>query len=396
MLRVIATRNCAARQLHSSCLLRKPLDFATSETTRSKSKPFSLDNVFIDKAATNGDKSNRFATMFRNDDKPRPKNNAGPRGGSYSGNRFNKADAKKHDVERKPHRRIVRFEFNTGTLQSQTALKALISKVHEQNSHYKVKYVDPESSRVVSKFLVDITNNLDLKQHGLSLIVKEGDLPMLKRVKVEEMVKNYSQQLALEKENELLQKGSIVAQKVVKQRLRAEKKKSAAKTLTLFWKISIGDLRNQKKLEIERKLSKGEKFTLYLKSKLHFVEEVEDGEVEETAPHRSENILHSNKFKDEQELNIELKRRQMIYEGLVSILDDLPCTYKVEGKSETRYIISIAPKETESPKAVEAKDSDKELKKQKKLMKQREREQKSKPKTKVEDLDSLYSFKLDD
>lgn len=385
------TSHVITRSLHSGGVLLKPFEAAAKNSAKGL-----LDiNRFFKDGAKDPKPANRFATMFDNKDKPskhhRPANHR-----------------HSNSKDRKPTKRVVKFAFNTGSEQAQNALKSLISKVRLTNPGYNVTYVDPATNKLSQKLLVDISNGLDLKVHGLQLIpaAQEGGLALVKVVKVHEMMKIYSDELALLKEQELLQRGSKVAQRVVNQRLKAEKKKSAAKLLNIFWKISVGDLKNQKRGEIERRLAKNERFVLYLKSKFwrnREVSEEEEGdedaeEGEEPTTHASDNIRYLKQFRDEDALELELKRREMIYNALTAILDDLPCTYKVEGKLETKFAFHIVPKEEAVLAPVVNEDEEvsaKEARKLKKASKQKEKSKHSNTK-KVDDLDSLYLFKLDD
>lgn len=392
------------RGLHSSSISLKPFESAAKKT----GAQFNINSMFKDdvqpkKGNTSKPAANRFASMF---DKKNSKDNIKAPNKHRPANHRH-SNTKGHDLRPKPTKRVVKFEFNSGSEQAQNALKSLISKVRLGNTGYNVTYVDPATNKLGQKLLVDICNGLDLKVQGFQLIpaTQEGSLPIIKVVKIDEMMKIYSDELALMKEQELLQRGSKVAQKVVNQRLKAEKKKSAAKLLNIFWKISVGDLKNQKRAEIQRRLAKGEKFVIYLKSKYWRNREVteeededaEDGE--ETSMHTSDNIRFLKQYRDEDALEMELKRREMIFEALTAIIDDLPCTYKTEGKLETKFAFNIIPKEEAiiAPEITDDEVSAKEARKQKKASKQKELEKSKQSNIKKDDdLDSLYLFKLDD
>lgn len=318
-----------------------------------------------------------------------------------TGNRFavkyNKPKAKpikqdKPDKYRASHKQKVKspprrqFEFNTGSIQAQTALKDLIIQVKQTTPLFTVKFVN--QGKLESTHLVDICNSLDLTKSGL-LLIKNDEGPMVKTVKVEDMITNFTDKLALQKEQELLDKGSRTAHKVINQRLRLEKKKSALKVLNIFWKISQADLANQKRFEIERRLQKGERFTIFLKSKgREASKEAQEASKEAEEVQDEEDTEEKLDKLDTAELSIELQRRDMIFKALIEILDEMPCTYKVEGKIDGRMSIVMVP-EVETVKEVK-KVKVKELKEVK------IKKEKVKKVVKESDLDSLYDLKIED
>ena len=243
----------------------------------------------------------------------------------------------------------------------------------------------------MSKHLVDICNCLDLKQNGLILIPPKNDAEpcMVKQTTNIEMIRNYSEELAVLKEKELLEKGSVTALKALKQRQKAEKKKSAIKSLQMFWHISVGDLKNQKRSEIQSRLSKGESFNIYVKSKGGpAFEDLEDD-------FKGDDITKSAKYRDEDALSLELKKREMIYNVLQEILQELPCQYEVKGSVETRLLIPITPTDV-CKTETEIKKS--ELKKNARAQKQKQKQDKKQQKVIKDesDLEALYLFKIED
>ncbi|KAK6459407.1 altered inheritance of mitochondria protein 23, mitochondrial [Scheffersomyces xylosifermentans] len=366
---------------------------------------------------------NRFASMFEKEKKTQYGNNkktsfsvANRNPGSTNGSMksaekkpYNKVQGKPHhtgsksrpEVKTRPHKRVVRFEFKTGSDQAQAALKAIIAKVHACNTNYKCKFIDQATGLVKESNLVDVANNSDLREFGLHLLPgKEGELPTIKKVTTREMLKAYSDELAAEREKALLESGSVAAQRALNSRLKAERKKSAAKVVTIYWNISLGDLKNQKKTELSNRLCKGEVFTIYMRKKGREIAtptEDEDGAEVMHVQDIRRSLAH-----DEDALNIELQRRELITETLLSVLDELPCTYTVEGQKENKLSITVTPKPEAMEKVTASGSceellSPKELKKQRQLQKQKEREEelKRKKQEKEDNLDSLYSFKIE-
>lgn len=318
---------------------------------------------------------------------------------SVKHNRFATRFDKKQPPSKKPVKHAVKtnfsprkptFEFQSGSVQAQAALKDLIMQIKDVSPQYKVRYVNPNTGKIDRTHLVNVANELDLTKFGLIIVGASDEVPMVKQVKVADMISKYTDRLALQKEKELLEMGSRTAQKVVNQRLRVEKKKSALKVLEIKWKISIADLKNQKTNEIARRIDKGEKFTIYIKSK-NQRDDLADQEEDEESTGSSNNILYGKM--DEEELSIELKRREMVYTTVLEILDELPCSYKVEGKLETRLSIHVQPEKKEvQPERKDTKAEEKDAKKEKKTKK----EKKKKEKLEDQDLDAMYLMKIED
>ena len=426
--------NLGLRLLSLNSKWNKPFDFTNLNSNKS-AEPFDLESLLVRSNSGEGTSKkpsnlngseknsishNRFVNMFdkstqagnkhvhNNDgsekfrDFNQKHNNKKHRSQRSHGDRRNHMDTKKSP------RKALRFQISTGSDQAQNALKDLISKVHMVSKSYKVKFVNPQNNKLEQKHLVEIVNELDLAEKGLFMVApsKEGDLPLIKTNKVFEMIKHYTTELAAQREKELLEKGSIAAQKAIRQRDRAEKKKSATKILTLSWKISLSDLNNQKKMEIKRRMNKGEKFILYIGDKRSLYSarksvDKEGGIVENmkdtsTTNEEQGEVVNIN---DPSDVDFEIKRRHMIVEELQNILEECECQFDISGHIDSRIMVACAPLVT-ATKPNEAKleeDSSKELKKQKKLMKLKKLEEKKQKKTEdEEDLDSMYLFKIED
>ncbi|CUM67106.1 uncharacterized protein PRCAT00004795001 [Priceomyces carsonii] len=403
----------ARRYLSRSAITYKPFDFQRINAQAKGSGGLNLDQLlnnpakYHDKAPNgHGKENNRFAMMFDPNNIGKTKHHPldkklGPK---------HKSRTKKNDGgHNKQTRKLARFQFETGSEQAQNAIKSIITKIHTYNKNYNVSYVDPDNNKLVTKHLVEIVNNLDLGHKGLHMVPPNQSLllPLVKVSKVSDMIRLYTDELAEIREQELLEKGSIAAQKAVRQRDRAEKKKSSTKIITLAWNISVGDLKNQKRAEISKRLAKGEKFLLYIgeKRSLYSARKSVDkeGGIIETLKEGKSVVDNGNmrKYEDD-ELEIEMRRHEMIYQQIQEMLDELQCEYDISGDLDSRIIISCSPKRNLSSKHMEEHDSElelskKEVKRQKKLAKQKELElKKSQQKAKESDLDSLYLFKIED
>ncbi|KAK6463882.1 mitochondrial translation initiation factor-domain-containing protein [Scheffersomyces coipomensis] len=299
------------------------------------------------------------------------------------------------------------FVFESGSRQAISALKSLIEKVAALQTNFKVRYLNPFQNRIDVLHLSRISNTLELDKYGLSLVQNDGEeFPLIKRIDVVDMVKAYSDELAALKEKELIEAGSRAAQKAVQARNKILKKKSAKKEYAISFNISIGDLITQKKREIINLINKGQPFNLTLASKTRLHRDpnaksttTEGGEEEESQS--VYDIRQSREFREEDALEVEYARRSMIYEQVIEYLDESPVTYTATGSMYNKFIISVTPKEESSSnnqvkKSKKDDNNEKDLKKQKKLLKQKEREQEKIQSSKSEDdLDALYSIKID-
>ncbi|CAN3365053.1 hypothetical protein DICA1_C04126 [Diutina catenulata] len=289
------------------------------------------------------------------------------KGGSQP-NRFRDQMEKPYGKSRAQHRssathhtRRPRFEFTTGTEQQKEALKWIVGRVHELKTEYKVDFL--EQGQIKRRDFVGIANSVDLKQNGVQLIVKDG-FPLIKLVKPEEMLRTYSDHLAAVREQELLQQGNSKMLKIVQNRMKQERKKSAQKQVTMKWSISVSDLKAQKRNELVSRVEKGEPFIVELSSR------------------------RNQEAYDEEAWVIELKKRELVFDTLEGILTELPCSFEFDqGTLEGKLSLKVAP--TQQPK--QAKKVEEAPKKQKKV-----KSAKPVQKKQEEDLDAMYSFKLED
>lgn len=429
MLKCSSRSNALSRSFGSCCNLLKPLDLGENSSRAGSNQPFNIENLFMNrnkdvkkvdnKAGAKAEGTdNRFSSLFNNrtniNEKPKTFSNQGrgnyQNGKNYDNNNDNKSynarnnnrthnngnynNKNKYNNNNNNRRKLARFEFNTGSLQAQNALKSIITKVHSYDSTYKVKYLDPDTKKIRNIHLVDVVNHLDLTVNGIIMIAPKdaGELPLIKHISTADMLKNYNDELAALKEQELISKGSFTMQKILQNRLKVEKKKSAIKALNMQWSISIGDLKNQKKSEIESRLLRGENFNIYVKAKNNRYNNIDDLDLPE-GEQLSNDITKNNKFRDEDELTLELKKRGMVLTSLQEILDELPCQYDIKGRVETSLLIPLVStaKPADEVKTCEVKKSPKAEK-----AKQRQEKQQAAKKVSEEDLDALYLFKIED
>lgn len=340
------------------------------------------DKSLSDKSFGDKNTGNRFTDRYNN----------------RTGNNFRR-NGYSDEKERKL-RPSTRFENKTGSAKAQEALKQIILKVYEANTGFKVNLRD-EEGKLVSVHLLEVTNKLNLSEEGISVLNSHFDvnLPIIKKVPAKEMLQLYSDELAAQIEVKLLASGSAHAKKVVNNRLKVERKKSALKMVTLAWSISVSDLNVQKRKEIEKRIVAGEKFSIIIGDKstkfrrralLQEAEEETDvDEVNETQ--NSSGLNHLN----DEEYELEIAKRERVFDSVELILANHRCKNSVSGSLEKQMTINVEPikvVQQESATVVPNKEilTPKEARRLKRLEKAREAESGSSS----VDPDAMYLFKI--
>lgn len=324
-------------------------------------------------------KSNRFASKYS-----KGQGSTQPHGKKPSRSNNHQAKTK-----------TLKFRFDSGSEKAKDALKDLIKRVHAYGTNYQVNLVDPQSNKLKKTHLVEVANSTDLNTTGFHVVgpLSPGELPLVKLIKVQEMLKDYSDKLALAKERELLELGSSVAKRVINKRMQAEKKKSATKMLALSWSISVSDLMHQKKNEIMKRVANNEKFIIFVgeRESLYGARnsvEKEDGLASQLGTSRTKWDRM-----DEDQLAIEMKKREMIFGKLEDLLKECECKYDVSGTLDARMMLNVSPKPNAA--RVEEKEhqvSVKESRRERKAAKNKP--EPAKKKIDDDDLDSLYLIKI--
>lgn len=387
------------------------LSHASSKPAVSFSRKFQISGTSLTTSASPA-KPNRFASKYDQNGKqnqrgsPRVKNFDLPNfqgGGNFKKNGKNannhsfKNNGKKHQGGSQARTRVVKFNFDTGSEKAKMALKDIITKVKELSTSYKVNYVSPESNKLTQMHFVDLVNSTDFNKDGLLVIEPktEGEFPLIRLIGVQDMIKEYSDKLAAIKEKELLDLGSYAAKRAMNQRMQAEKKKSTTKVLTLSWAISVSDLIHQKKNEIMKRINKGEKFIIFIGEKSSLYSARKSAEKEDSILKQLDTSRTKWDRMDEDELSLEMKKRELVLEKLKELLDEAECKYDVSGNLDARMMLNLTPKVQTAVKKDESELSPRELKR---LKKQTSAKDKGGARSKIaeDDLDSLYLFKIED
>lgn len=299
-----------------------------------------------------------------------------------------------------------RFENDTGTERTRLALKLVIEKVIAAQTNYQVNFRE-ESGKLISQHLYKICNRLDLDQEGLAYIGIQAELglPMVKRVTSKEMLQVYSDELAAEVEKQLLASGSSRAQKVLRNRLNAEKRKSAAKVVNLAWAISMSDLQHQKRNEIEKRIANGEKFSIVVGDKATAAKIRKTGRDSEDDLEELETIetprgrKNSLKNLDEELYELEMQKRERLLEQLDVILEEMKCKTSIFGSIDKQIFVNVEPVGgTELAGKSESSKTNEQLsaKEQRRLKRMEKNADNQKPKAEEFDPDTLYLFKIEE
>lgn len=265
------------------------------------------------------------------------------------------------------------FNLQKFSMKGKEVLTHNINKVRELESGFKVQFIN--DGKLETKHLADIIQGMDPSSDGIK-IVPNKDSVMIRMVPYKQMLEEFNEDKSKMIEQELIEQGSQKALRALQSSKRADKKKSGAKLITLSWNISMGDLNAQKKAEILKRASKGEKFSIFIdthKANQATIAKILAGEV-------------NPQGEDWNIKPMELKRRELIVEGLQAILEEGGVKFEEKGTINKLLIFNCTP----PPPA------EKEVKKQKK--EKPKKEVKAKPVQRIEEneLDSLYLFKIED
>lgn len=304
--------------------------------------------------------------------------------------------------------------LDTGSESAQNALKSILSRIHHlQPLNQQVQYVSPTQGLITCS-IQQVLEDLDLSTQGLQLIEREvttttttnnntknadtspSVIPLIKKIKIQEMLKAYNDELAEAKELELLTMGSKKTIKALDNKLRAKQKKSSEKQIMIKWSISLNDLTNQKQVEIDNRLKKEKsKIAIYL------IHNKKSPNLKITDIFRNSNNSGSNESDVDEMMDIELKKRNKVKQTLEGILNSLECKWTMEGDVESKVVYSITPTVSTTTAVVNEKgklgEVNQQLEKNKKKQKAKSAHDKQeKSKVDEEDLDALYLFKIED
>ncbi|CAK7917207.1 hypothetical protein CAAN3_20S01068 [[Candida] anglica] len=389
-----------------------------------KDIPQGRSNISTSSRSSSQPSFNRFATQFEKKN-ARPSRGAAPSASSSKGSgsslsgvpklKHGKSDQhqRRHSGPVQPKKPL--FQFNSGTEQAKEAVKSVIDAVHTVNGgSYTVKFLDPETKKLNQIHLSKVINDLNLDTQGLMVIPTsnntEDKTPLVRVTGISQMMKKFSDDKAAVREKKLLEMGSRAANRSFQSRERAEKKKSATKVITISWKISFGDLENQKTREIQKRIEKGENFVIFVGDRYSFnsarrTADKSGGLAREKATESESNEDSTTGHEDnslyiEESLDaITRARREKIITELKDILAESVGKVEVSGRLDQRIVmtcsnIKLAVKPSASPSKGSSEGSELSPKEQRRLKKLEKQNKKQQKVVSEEDLDSLYQLKL--
>lgn len=386
--------------------------------------------------------ANRFQAQYGNKNNNMKRNTAN--NGTGNGNRFHnkynnelrrpypKTKYQQQQQQKKPqqHQQYIidprKIKFDNGTELARNAIEEIINRVYQLQRNYQIQLIT--DSGLKKCHLSEILQKLDLSINGLQLIDKsttttntsDEDLPLIKIITVRDMINQYSTYLNNLKQLELIKLGSSKTLKTLDIKLKLEQKKSTTKEILMKWSINNNDFKLQKTNEIKKLINNnggsGKSFLI----NMVYNKRNTNKPIDTIFKRRS------NTEEDEQELiEIELQRRQLLIENLQSLLTELNCKWTIEGDINTKMTFNVTPKgqpTTIEPSTTtnivdeeiedynnnnddgdceEKKMNRTERKKRKSEQQKQKQKQQSKTNTnsntaKEEDLDALYLFKIED
>lgn len=240
-----------------------------------------------------------------------------------------------HNLNKK--KRIV-INWNSGTERAQDAANKVIREVFKLNSKGSIKIFDEKTHKLETSNIKYYAKGLDLDKLGVSIVdietvTEDIRIPLIKIVDCKTALKKYSDDMAKEKEKELLEKG-LLRKKVYD----TSKSEGTLKHIKLSWKIREDDLLNQKAHEIENLLKKGNKINIYIDDKNYTSKNwLED----------FENSMNPTEEENQKEVRVpkkELRRRNEILDRIQTLVEELSISPVIDGDITTRIVIHLVPK----------------------------------------------------
>ena len=240
-----------------------------------------------------------------------------------------------HNLNKK--KKII-INWNSGTERAQDAANKVIREVFKLNSKGSIRIFDEKTHKIETSNIKYYAKGLDLDKFGVSIVdietvTDEIRIPLIKIIDCKSALKKYSDDMAREKEQELLEKG-LLRKKVND----TSKNEGTLKHIKLSWKIREDDLLNQKAHEIENLLKKGNKINIYIDDK---------NEISKNWLEEFESSMNPSEEEPQKEVKVpkkELRRRNEILEQIQTLVEELSVTPVIDGDTTTRIIIRLVPK----------------------------------------------------
>lgn len=268
---------------------------------------------------------------------------------------------------RKPRSIIVKW--STGSDRAKDAANTTVSSIFRMNPEGSIKLINAETNKVQQTNIREFAKTVNLDEEGLNIVdvdqVNEhSSIPLVKLVDVRVALKRYSDDMAKQKQKELIEMGVIKKPTKISE---SDKIESSVKKLKISWEIKPDDLCRQKAHEIVSQLKKGFKVFIYIDSK---------------SSSGSKNSLDGFENFIPQEITLskkEKEQRTFVVDKINEIIEEYSTQPQLEGTLEDKMIIKLVPKpsmgeKTDKKTIKEQRKRERQEKLQKRIEKKKQRE----------------------
>lgn len=265
----------------------------------------------------------------------------GEGGGGYKNNhnngRFRQTNvnhgfSNNRKASKKP--RNILIKWSTGSDRAKEAANSAVSNIMRINLEGTIKVINSETNNMEETNIREFARGIDLDEVGLGIVDvhttdESTSIPLVKLIEARVALKRHSDEMAKQKEKELIEMGMI---KRSSKSSESEKGESSVKRLKISWEIKPDDLSKQKTHEIITQLKKGFKVFIYIDSKnssssKHWLENFENSLPQEVKLSRKEQ-----------------EQRTFVVDKITEIVEEHSTQPQLEGTLEDKMIIKLTPK----------------------------------------------------
>lgn len=290
---------------------------------------------------------NATAAMKRKRERSRNPNAVG-KSHTHESTKYLNSNVLGKNHSKKPLKRTknIVIRWTTGSDRAKEVANSAMSKIFHMNHEGNIKVVNPATNSMEQTNIRQFAKGINLDEAGLTIVdVDQIDeytkVPIVKLVESRVALKKYSDEMAKQKEKELLEMGVI---KRPSKSSDADKGESSIKRLKISWQIKPDDLSKQKAHDMITQLKKGFRVYIYIDSKnngnsRNWLDNFENIE----SQHLSEGKKLSKK---------ELEQRSFVLEKILALLKEYSTQSVIDGTVEGKMLVKLCPK----PSASDQKD----------------------------------------
>lgn len=278
---------------------------------------------------------------------------------------FPKYNAPGKNSPKRPVKKTKNIVINwaTGSDRAKEVANSLVLSIFQMNRDGNIKVVNPETNTMEQTNIRHFAKGINLDEVGLNIVnVDQVDqytkIPLIKLVETRVALKKYSDEMAKQKEKELIEKGIIRRQSKSSESDRGE---STIKRLKLSWQIKPDDLVKQKAHEMISQLKKGFRVYIYIDSK-------NNGNSKNWLDN-FENMASSN-LPENKLSKRELDQRSFVLNKIIELLEEFSTQPLIDGNIQGKVLVKL------SPKASASGTKDKQALKERRKMERQEKLQK--------------------